>query len=137
MVVVIDANVIIDFLTSREPYFSSASKIIEKCIYGDIEGYVAFHSISNMWYILRKIPEDQRRKWLESICTCLKVVGASHDGVVKAIRMREFKDFEDCLQDRCAEEINAEYIVTRNVSDYAASKIPAIEPQELLIKFKS
>lgn len=69
---------------------------------------------------------------MEKICDCLKVVGASHEGVVQAIRMDSFKDFEDCLQDRCAKEANADFIVTRNVTDFSESTIPVIEPEELL-----
>lgn len=132
MVVLVDTNVIIDFLATREPFYESSSKVIEKCSIGELEGVVAFHTIPNLWYILRKIPEEQRRRCIREVCDCLKVVGASHESVVKAIKMSDFKDFEDCLQDRCAEEVNADYIVTRNISDFTGSKVPAIEPQELL-----
>lgn len=132
MVVLIDTNVIIDFLVTREPFYKSASMVIEKCSNGELEGFVAFHTIPNLWYIFRKIPEEQRRIWIEKICDCLKVVGASHESVVKAIKMNNFKDFEDCLQDRCAEEIKADFIVTRNIADFSESKVPAIEPETLL-----
>ena len=44
------------------------------------------------------------------------------------------KELEDCLQDRCAEEAKADFIVTRNTADFAESKIPAIEPEEFLHK---
>ena len=40
--------------------------------------------------------------------------------------------FEDCLQMECARSYGAEYIVTRNVSDYSASDINAILPREYL-----
>ena len=65
---------------------------------------------------------------MEKICDCLKVVGASHESVVQAIRMNSFTDFEDCLQDQCAMEANADFIVTRNVVDFSESTVPAIEP---------
>lgn len=132
MVVLVDTNVIIDFLATREPFYQAASQVMEKCSTGELQGYVAFHTIPNLWYILRKVPEEQRRNWIEKICDCLEVVGASHESVVKAIRMNNFKDFEDCLQDRCAEEANADFIVTRNAADFAESMAPAIEPEELL-----
>ena len=41
MVVLIDTNVIIDFLITREPFFESSSKIIEKCAAGELKGYIA------------------------------------------------------------------------------------------------
>ncbi len=50
--------------------------------------------------------------------------------------MKEFRDFEDCLQDRCAKGINAQYIITRNVDDYINSEIPAILPTDFLKNYK-
>lgn len=134
MVVLVDANIIIDFLTTREPFYQVASQVMKKCSTGELEGCVAFHTIPNLWYILRKVPEEQRRTWIEKVCDCLMVVGTSHESVVQAIRMSDFKDFEDCLQDCCAKEAQADFIVTRNVADFAESKVPAIEAGDLLKK---
>lgn len=132
MAILIDTNVIIDFLLTREPFFHASFEVIAKCAGGELEGYVAFHSISNLWYILRKVPEDRRRKWLTEICGFLKVVSADHDEVVKAIQKKEFKDFEDCLQDGCAKGVGASYIITRNEADFRGSEVPAITPEDFL-----
>ena len=59
---------------------------------------------------------------------------AELEAVMKAIKMDNFKDFEDCLQDRCAEEVSANYIITRNTADFEASVVSAIEPDEWLKK---
>ncbi len=37
MAVLIDTNVIIDFLITREPYFESSSNVIEKCAAGELK----------------------------------------------------------------------------------------------------
>lgn len=132
MVILVDTNVIIDFLTTREPYFDASSKVIAKCANGELTGYIAFHSIPNLWYILRKVPDDMRRKWLIDICEFLTVVGVNHDEVLRAIRMKDFKDFEDCLQDRCARNIGAKYIITRNAADFTNSEVPAVSPEDFL-----
>ena len=47
MVVLIDTNVIIDFLIMREPFFEASSNVIRKCAEGELKGSVAFHSIPN------------------------------------------------------------------------------------------
>jgi len=52
--------------------------------------------------------------------------------VFDALERDDFKDFEDCLQDACAEMVAADYIVTRNIKDFEHSKIPAIAPDEFL-----
>lgn len=44
----------------------------------------------------------------------------------------DFSDFEDCLQSECAKSYGADYIVTRNISDYVLSDIKAILPREYL-----
>ena len=44
--------------------------------------------------------------------------------------MDNFTDFEDCLQDRCAESINAQYIITNNVKDFNESVVTAITPRD-------
>jgi len=132
MAVLIDTNVIIDFLMTREPFYKASTEIIKMCAEGKLKGYIAFHSVPNLWYILRRVPEDKRREWLADICSFLQVVGTSHEEVIKAVKMEEFKDFEDCLQDKCAKSAGAEYIITRNVDDFKNSDIAAILPEDLL-----
>ena len=38
----------------REPFFEDAKKVILSCIEGNTKGCIAAHSISNMFFILRK-----------------------------------------------------------------------------------
>ena len=90
MVVLVDTNVMIDFLATREPFYKASSEVIMKCAAEEIEGYIAVHSIPNLWYILRKTSEEKRRKWLLDICEFLRVEGVRHEGVVKAIEMKDF-----------------------------------------------
>lgn len=69
---------------------------------------------------------------LKKLCLVLQVTGASHDKVCEAIERMEFTDFEDCLQDECAKEISADFIITRNLDDFQNSQIKAITPQNFL-----
>ena len=103
------------------------------CAKKQIDGYAAFHSISNLYYILKKYTtEEQRRLLLHNLCNILTVTATSHQEVQKAIDYGEFKDFEDCLQDKCACFVNANYIITRNLDDFAESETMAISPSEFL-----
>ena len=62
----------------------------------------------------------------------LTVTSASHEEVVDAIQNENFSDFEDCLQEKCALNVGADFIVTNNVKDFSASQIPAVTPAEIL-----
>ena len=133
MVVLVDTTVILDYLTSREPFCDSAKKILRLCAEEKVQGYMAFHSVSNIFFILRKTCDvGTRRELLKRICTMLTVTGASHERVCNAITRDDFADFEDCLQDECAKEIKADYIITRNVQDFNKADVTAVEPKEFL-----
>ena len=72
MVILVDTNVIIDFRMTREPFYRASSEIMKKCADGELTGYIAFHSIPNLWYILRKVPEERRRGWMADVCSFLE-----------------------------------------------------------------
>lgn len=129
MKVLIDANIVLDYLLRRDEG-NYAEQIIEKCYNGSIIGYIAFHSISIIWYILEKNKVENRRDMIYNICDILEVVSISNEDIKKAIKWEEFKDFEDCLQEICAETIGADYIITNNVGDFKLANIKAIVAKE-------
>ena len=98
MRVLIDTNIMLDVLMGRQPYFDLADRIIRLCADQRIEGYMAAHSIPNMFYILRKSMSDEdRREVLKSLCQILKVEGIDSIKVLSAINNQNFSDMEDCL----------------------------------------
>ena len=128
----IDSNIVLDYILVRQPQFSNSTRILLACQNDDIDGYLAFHSLSSIWYILRKNQISDRRTALLEITDFLTVIGAPHNSVIEALKNEDFRDFEDCLQEKCALEINADYIVTNNIKDFAASTISAVTPADML-----
>lgn len=132
MVVLIDTNILLDYILKREPFYEDAKKVIEICSTDITDGCIALHTVTTVWYLLRKLPDETRRVALKAICELLQVVGTTHEEVLNAINSEDFKDFEDCIQSKCAKTANAEYIITRNFSDFKFSEIQAIAPQKFL-----
>ena len=129
--ILIDTNVLLDYLLIREPFCHDAKMIMQACTDNKIRGSIAAHSIPNLFYILRKDYEpEERRELLINICKIFDVVGINNDKIVSALKNKEFTDYEDCLQMECAKEYAAKYIITRNVPDFTASEIKAITPEE-------
>ena len=47
MALLIDTNVILNYITNREdPYLEQSIQIVEMCAKGECTGYIAFHTIS-------------------------------------------------------------------------------------------
>lgn len=134
MKVLIDANVAITYISGRDdPYSSEIRDIMRLCAEEKIEGVLAFHSLSVIWYVSRKAPEAERRKWIRKLCTLLTISGADNQRILEAIDKTDFRDFEDALQDCCAAEANADYIVTVNKRDFVGhSVINPVTPEEFL-----
>ena len=136
MLVLIDTNVILDMLEKREPFYESSNDVLSLCASKKIKGCIALHSISNIFYILRKnYSAENRRRLLLGILKFLHVANASHENVRHALERNDFPDFEDCLQDECAAQSHADYIITRNTDDFSNSNIPAITPSDFLEKY--
>ena len=135
LVVLIDSDVLLDFLTDREPFTKDAKEIVKKSQEKTISAFLAAHSITNIFYILRKVSSaSERKQCLMNLCQSIPVVEIGHEMIIDALANTEIEDFEDCLQAECAGKVNADYIVTRNIGDYAHSKVPAILPENLLKK---
>ncbi len=137
MRVLIDTNILADLLLGRDPYYYIAYDILTMCADQKVYGYIAAHSIPNLFYILRKsMTKEERREALKDICQIVKVEGIDSFKILSALDNEKFEDFEDCLQEECAVAIAADYIITRNIKDFSSSRIPAILPDEFLKKYQ-
>lgn len=135
--ILIDTNILLDYLLTRDPFYEDASNIVSVCVDGKVEGCIAAHSVSNMFFILRKdYNSKERREILLSLCSIFDIEGIDKVKLMAGLQNEEFSDFEDCLQMECAKSFGAEYIVTRNINDYKISEIKAILPKDYLEMLK-
>ena len=138
MKVLIDTNIIMDYLSNRQPFFDMADKIIDLCSNDDrVQSYLAAHTITNIFYLLRKhFSIDKRREVILDLFEAFHIVPIDEEKLFNALQNREFKDFEDCLQVECAKSIKVDYIITRDAKDFANSEILFLTPEEFCSKFE-
>lgn len=133
MVVLIDTNIVLDVLGKRSSFYDTSLETLTKCASGEIKGFIALHSISNIFFILRKqFSNSERRKLLLGVLDFLYIGNIEHINVKSALLREDFADFEDCLQDECAKEVGANFIITRNIQDFSHSDVKAVTPEEFL-----
>ena len=132
MKVLIDTNIILDVLCNRTEFVENSAKVFKLCEVKKIEGYVSALSIPNIVYIMRKELDSEKIKdVLATLSLIFTIVDLKADDIKKAALMN-FKDYEDALQSACAARMKMNFIVTRNIKDFANSKITAITPSELI-----
>ena len=133
MELLIDTNIVLDVLQRREPWFKDSYRIFESCIKGFHKGYVSAHSLSDLFFILRKSHSlEARKNAVKLLCTYFQVIAEDGTAYLSVIQNPVFSDLEDGLQIHCAEQYNLDYIITRNIKDFSASQVKAIEPAEFL-----
>ena len=131
--ILIDTDVILDFLFDRKPFSDDASQILSLCELNKIQGYITPVIISNVYYLLRQ--NAKHEKVIESIkqlLTFIDILVMDTDVVIKALNS-PFKDFEDALQNYAAENnVEIKIIITRNIKDYKNSNLGVITPENYL-----
>ena len=137
MVILIDTNVILDHLIPRQPFVDIANDVFNLCFDQRCNGYIAAHSITNIFYILRRqFSVSERKSLLMNLCEFIEVAGIQKEQVINALVDEDFHDFEDRLQVECAMFVNADFIITRNPADFSTSPVPAILPEAFLQRMK-
>ena len=133
MKILVDTNIIMDSIIGRQPFFDMSDKVIKICADEniDVKGYLSAHSVTNLFYLLRKyFSNEDTREILIDLFTIFDILQVDSKKIKSAILNRNFKDFEDCLQVECAKDVNADFVITRNLKDFSSSTIPCILPSD-------
>ncbi len=132
MKVLIDTNVVLDVLCGREEFLEASSRVWKYCEVNKLIGVISALSVPNIVYILRKeLDPDKTKEIIDRLLLIFDVVELTEEDLRKAAEMKT-ADYEDAVQMCCAERINADFIVTRNIRDFVSSPVPAVKPSELL-----
>lgn len=129
--ILIDTNVILDWIMAREPNATNAKQIMEQCLFGHIQGYITSNSLTDIFYILRKdYSVEKRKQLLKFLCEGMSVIPETCQTILRALNRKEWQDLEDALQMQCAKEADVEYIVTQNLKDFQTSEVKAVCEEE-------
>lgn len=132
MRLMIDANIILDVLQAREPFYEDSSKISKMCETNMAEGYISTLIFANMVYIMRKELSPEK---IENVLKALSLIYRFEDltqADINSAAALQWDDFEDAVQAVIAKRINADFIITRNVKDFKDSEIIALTPSDFL-----
>ena len=134
MRLLIDANVVLDVLQKREPYWKDSSVIWKLCETEQVEGYISTLTFANLMYVMRReLDPAQIRDVLDKLRLIFRFADFTAADMEKAAEMG-WDDFEDAIQAATAERIVADSIITRNVRDFRNSKVIAFTPSEFIAR---
>lgn len=134
--VLFDSDVLLDVLAQRQPFVIASAQALNVVTVTKMEmqikGYVSGHAVTNIFYILRRqIGSEMARDAISRLLLHLQVASIT-DEVIRAALQSSMTDFEDAVSSEAANAVGVEIIVTRNKSDFVASSVPAMLPEEFL-----
>jgi len=132
----LDANIVIDFLGKREPFYESVAKILTLADNKKIKIFTSPTTISTTYYILTKY--DGSKTALEKIrkFKLLCDISVMNGEVIDKAISSNFKDFEDAMQYFSALATNCDLIITRNEKDFKSALIPILNCESYLQTLK-
>jgi len=132
MKVFLDTNVILDVLANREPFVSDSAAVLSLIESRRVEGFVAAHTITTLFYFLRReVGGAKARNVLMDLFRVVEIVAVDQDRIFQALAM-DWDDFEDAVQASCAAKVEADYLLTRDRTDFRRSHVPVLSPAEFV-----
>jgi predicted nucleic acid-binding protein len=123
IVALLDTNVLLDAILTREPWFLESVALLEAASRRQIRAAVAGHSVTTIYYLVAKSVDDAAaRMAVSDLLQILDVVALDRDDFQRALAMG-LKDFEDAVQAAAALKIGADVLVTRNPKDFKGASV--------------
>ena len=133
MKLLIDTNVILDYLLARTGFQNDANRVFALAAYDETYEYVSSSAITDVFYHVNKELRNsyEAQNKLRELLHIITVLDVTREDIFKALDMR-WKDFEDAVQYAVALSNHVDIIITRNKKDYEGDSIPVMTPSEFL-----
>ena len=132
MKLLVDTNVLLEFLLRREKYDLVSNFFFLANIKAN-QTFITSMSMRDIGYIVHKYNHDNSKtKQIQILLYSMisKVVPISADNAIESL-YSDISDYEDSLQSFAAEEAMCDAIITFNKKDFAGSRIPVFTPDEI------
>lgn len=127
-----DTNIVLDVLLQREPWVKPAKSLWEASDRGDLRGYLAVCTLTDIFYVARRLTGlSMARQSVEVCLAAFEICPADRSSLELALTFPG-NDFEDNLQLAVAQQAALDGIVTRNPDDFADSSVPVLTPEAAL-----
>jgi len=130
--VFVDADIILDLLLKRKPFFAAAERVLSLAEQKVINVFTTPVVLANIYYIATRL--TGRKNSLENLrklIAIIKVATVDEKTILLAINSK-FGDFEDAIQYYSAKSLGASFLLTRNKADYKVTDIKVCTAEEYL-----
>ena len=136
MRVLLDTNVVLDVLQTREPFSHHATQLFARVERGELEGVLCATTLTTIDYLLGRVLSAQQTKDAVRRLLGLFEVAAVTRPVLEAALSSPMADFEEAVLAHAAHQAGVDRIITRNLPAFARSPVPATDPTGFLAQLR-
>lgn len=137
MRVLIDTNILLDFLLQRELFFQDAERLFQSIDSGEVIGYATATTLTDIFYIARRHTGsiEQARQAVSETLTAMEICPVNRK-VLEVAFSSGWADYEDAIQVACAVAQGLDAILTRDNQGFLNSSVPVLSVQECLYRLE-
>lgn len=137
MNLLLDTNVLIDYLGKKAPFYDDALRIIAAGYFGDAKLWVPAQSFKDAFFVLSHYVNSANiQAAFREVLEVVEPVPLTAEDISIAAQL-EWDDFEDCLVAISASKIGAQRLITRDKKGFSRSMVPPQSPHEWLETMRS
>lgn len=132
MKLLLDTNILIDFLGRKPPFFEDAERIVAAGYFEDAQLWASTQSFKDAFYVLSHYADTHRvQAAMGAMLEIVNPVDLTGADIKTAIQL-SWDDLEDCLIAMSAQKAGADFLLTRDTKGFGRSMVPAKTPAEWL-----
>ena len=132
MNVLLDTNVLLDFILERESFVQDAEQVLETAKQQSIQLFMTATTITDLFYIAKKdIGKERSLEIIEDLLQFVEVAAVDKQIILDALHS-ELPDFEDSVQESASIQAGVNIIVTRNEADFKNSALDIYSPHDFV-----
>ena len=132
--VLIDLNIILDFLNKRN-FHEEAANIINMCVEKKLFGFIAAHEITTLSYFLLKEKKDKNKAAdiISAVLDMFNIIPID-EKILREALFSPVKDYEDAVIEVSSVKNSIDYIISRNLGDFKSARVQVFTPEQFFIK---
>ena len=131
MRVLIDTNVVLDVMLSREPHAAASAEVLSRAETGDLTGCISATTVTTIHYLAtRALGAERSLAEVRKLFSLFEIAPVNRAVLETALDLG-FADYEDAVLHEAARQVSAQGIVTRNPRHFKKAALPVYTPEEL------
>jgi len=137
MNLLLDTNVLIDFLGRKEPFFDAAQRVVAAGFFGDVNLWTPVQSLKDAFYVLEHYVDSHAvQQAMAKALDVISPVSLTADDALRGLQLG-WDDYEDCLVALAAEKARADWLITRDETGFERSPVPVLNPEQWLMNMEA